>query len=436
MKFPAILASIIMLSGALQCVASEYKLGAEDKIRVNVVEWRPSKGDTYTWAPLNEEFTVGPDGILSLPLVGDLNVMSLTTEQVGRKISELLQKQLGLVAKPTASIEVTKYRPFYITGDVAHPGEFSYKPDLTVMKAIALAGGTYRYSEGAAAGFLKDAIVARGEVSILQKEKISLVSKKARLEAESKDLGIAKASSDAIPITSEADLRKAIVDEQAILSLNQSVVRSKIDSLNQEKKMLTQEIGALNAKDASLDKQLALASGERDNVKALADKGLVISSRQLATEQTVAQMESSRIDISVAKSRAEQARIKLDRDIIALQEQRRAENLLELRQVDSRIKEVEEKIRTSQSLLAQATEINLPAVIDSSRGDLNRMTYSITRKGPNGLSTFSVTPISEVEAGDVVQVRRPRSDTDLSDELLNSNQINKNASATDRSTAK
>jgi polysaccharide export outer membrane protein len=54
----------------------------------------------------------------------------------------------GLVRAPSVSVEVIRYRPVFVLGEVNKPGEFPYQPGMTLLAAVALAGGfTYRAVE-------------------------------------------------------------------------------------------------------------------------------------------------------------------------------------------------------------------------------------------------------------------------------------------------
>lgn len=387
--------------------ASEYKLGPDDKVRVMVYEWRPSRGEPYEWAPLNAEFSVNSDGMLSLPLVGDIAVASLTPQQVGSQISELLQQKMGLVSRPTASVEITKYRPFYITGYIANPGEFPFRPTLTVAKAFAIAGGIYRATGGSAAGFLKDATVARGDLRVMTSERDALLAKKARLEAEASDNAKIDFPADLARKEAAPRYAETLRQERMIFDFRKSAVKAKVESLTQEKGMLAQEVTALNAKEVSLNKQLELAGADRQNVKSLADKGLAISSRQLAVEQAVAQLESGKLDIQVARFKAEQDRTKIDRDIVVLQDQRRSDLLLELRQVDSKISELTERIAMTQRLAVQAEGMTAQDLSDSERTTEVVPTFVITRLTAKGSEELPADRSTLVEPGDVITVVRP-----------------------------
>jgi polysaccharide export outer membrane protein len=70
----------------------------------------------------------------------------LTTRQVERAIVSALSK--GIVRDPRVNVEIALYRPYYILGEVKKSGEYPYRVGLTVLDAVASAGGfTYRANE-------------------------------------------------------------------------------------------------------------------------------------------------------------------------------------------------------------------------------------------------------------------------------------------------
>jgi hypothetical protein len=167
--------------------STEYRLGSDDRIRLLVHEWRSARSEAFAWTPLNGEFTVGARGTVSLPLIGEVKAEGLTTEELGPLISETLQKTIGLRERPSTSVEIARYRPIYVTGDVGAPGEFPYRPGLTVLKALALAGGIYRATGVTLAGLEREATLARGDLRVLRAERIGLLARRARLRAEASD---------------------------------------------------------------------------------------------------------------------------------------------------------------------------------------------------------------------------------------------------------
>lgn len=114
-----------------------YRLGSGDRIRLIV----------YGEPNLSGEFTVDGRGGLSLPLVGNLKAQGLTAGELEKQIAKGLSPEF--LKDPNVSVEVMTYRPFYIVGEVKKPGSYPYVNGMSVINAVALAGGfTYRASEG------------------------------------------------------------------------------------------------------------------------------------------------------------------------------------------------------------------------------------------------------------------------------------------------
>ena len=106
-----------------------YTLGAGDKLRV-VVFGQDGISNTYI---------VDAGGNVSLPLIGSVSARGITTQQLSQRIAERLKQ--GYVREPHVTVEVETYRPFFILGEVTTPGQYPYVADMTVEKAIAIAGG-------------------------------------------------------------------------------------------------------------------------------------------------------------------------------------------------------------------------------------------------------------------------------------------------------
>ncbi|MCJ2179810.1 polysaccharide biosynthesis/export family protein [Novosphingobium album (ex Hu et al. 2023)] len=111
-------------------VSDGYLLGAGDKLKVNVFD-EPT---------LSGEFEVGEGGVLALPLIDPIVANGKTPEMLAQVVTSAL-KSGGYVLDPHVSVEVLKYRPFFILGEVKQPGEYPYRGDLTLQQAVATAGG-------------------------------------------------------------------------------------------------------------------------------------------------------------------------------------------------------------------------------------------------------------------------------------------------------
>ncbi len=110
-----------------------YKLGTGDKLRIIVF------GETS----LSGEFVISDSGEVAFPLIGNVHAAGLTVEQFQEGLRTRLSD--GYLRDPRVSAEVENYRPFYILGEVQKPGEYPYTTGLTVLNAVATAGGfSYR----------------------------------------------------------------------------------------------------------------------------------------------------------------------------------------------------------------------------------------------------------------------------------------------------
>ena len=85
----------------------------------------------------------GVTGTVSMPLIGEIKAAGETATQVQDTITKRLSD--GFMKSPHVSLQVSSYRPFFIVGEVMKPGSYTYVNGMTVINAVALAGGyTYR----------------------------------------------------------------------------------------------------------------------------------------------------------------------------------------------------------------------------------------------------------------------------------------------------
>ena len=111
------------------------RLQAGEKIRVTV----------YGEDKLTGDYDIAPNGLVSLPLAGTIKAAGLTQAELEAELARKFRTEY--LRNPKVTVSITTFRPFYILGEVAKPGEYAYKSGLNVISATALAGGpTYRAS--------------------------------------------------------------------------------------------------------------------------------------------------------------------------------------------------------------------------------------------------------------------------------------------------
>jgi exopolysaccharide production protein ExoF len=395
------------LAGPVAAAPEAYRLGPEDRVRLKVTEWRAARGESYEWEALTGEFLIDAGGRLALPLLGEVTAGGMTTSELSSLIAETLQRRVGLVSRPDASVEVAQFRPFFVVGQVDKPGAYPYRPGLNVLQAVSLAGGLYRETPMGTQRLAREVINARGELRDLMIERSALLARRARLQAETRgDAAITfpEAVTERKMITAVAD---AMLEEGALFEARRIALRSQIDALTQAKLLIDAEISTLQEKAVSQDRQLALARKELDNINSLMQRGLAISPRQLALEQTVAQMESARLDIALAISRSRQDISRNDRTILDLRNQRQSTVLIELRETQTKLAKLQEKAETMRALLIDS-EVTAPQAILARRNAERRpVTYALVRREADGVRESTASETETVQPGDVLKVEGP-----------------------------
>ncbi len=111
-----------------------YRLGTGDVVRII----------TFGEAELTGQFRIDDGGNIAVPLLGLVHAAGLTIADLQDRIAAELRRR-KLIVTPSVSVEVTTYRPVFVLGEVSKPGQYPYQPGMTVLTAVALAGG-FTYS--------------------------------------------------------------------------------------------------------------------------------------------------------------------------------------------------------------------------------------------------------------------------------------------------
>jgi polysaccharide export outer membrane protein len=112
---------------------SEYRLAAGDRVVVTV----------FGHEDLSGEFEINGANVISMPLIPEIEAAGMTVNELEAAIIDALKPDY--LVNPNVSVDITNFRPFYIIGEVASPGSYPYSNKMTVVNAVAIAGGfTYR----------------------------------------------------------------------------------------------------------------------------------------------------------------------------------------------------------------------------------------------------------------------------------------------------
>ncbi|WP_081473941.1 polysaccharide biosynthesis/export family protein [Novosphingobium pentaromativorans] len=139
------MALCILISGCTGTVATTslpnvdnlaYHLSPGDRLRLEV----------FREDVLSGEYAIDDQGVITLPLAGEVRAGGKTLAQLRQDLQSLLGQEY--VRDARISLEVAGYRPIYILGEVQRPGEYPYVEGMSVHGLVAKAGGfTYRANE-------------------------------------------------------------------------------------------------------------------------------------------------------------------------------------------------------------------------------------------------------------------------------------------------
>jgi len=114
--------------------------GAKDHYKVS--PGNSLKITVYEEPDLSAEVKVGDDGYITYPLVGRIKVTGFNKGELEELITHKLKD--GYVLNPQVMVAIVSYSSFYIYGEVSKPGEYKMDGNVTILEALALAGGFSR----------------------------------------------------------------------------------------------------------------------------------------------------------------------------------------------------------------------------------------------------------------------------------------------------
>lgn len=138
--FPALLLVPLLATAACGSPATyawrdekpvEFRIGPGDRLKISV--WKHDE--------LSQEVTVRPDGNVSLPLVGEVHAAGRSGPEIAKDVEGRLSKFYTEPAPVSVVVTEVKSYKIYVLGEVQRPGELVPGQSLTVMQALAMAGG-------------------------------------------------------------------------------------------------------------------------------------------------------------------------------------------------------------------------------------------------------------------------------------------------------
>lgn len=387
--------SLVVILAALPTPvrAADYRLGVSDRVKIKVQEWPDITG----------EYAVTADGTVSLPLIGNINAVGLRPSELGQQISDRLKKRSGGSEQVLTAVEIAQYRPFAIMGDVQRPGQHPYRPGLTVLEAISIAGGYYRPELGLLR-LGREVALAGGDVNT-QKIKLNrLIVHEARLSAALAGREDFPLPPELLKLKDDPETSAIMKSEQAALSLENETKQNELAAFETIKSLYQNEIGTLHGQVQALSEEKESIGTQLSQLRTMAAKGLALSPTMFALERSFAQVSNEQMSAETAIVRANENITLAEQRMTQFQQERSRLNSKDLQQTRDTIAETRAKVETATLLLDEA-QTGAPAEArELLSQDRERSGFTIFRRDGETIRQIVADETTLVAPDDVIKI--------------------------------
>lgn len=274
--------------GAAAAAAENYLVGPGDKLNISILG-----RDGFSRIA-----TVRGDGTVRLHLIGTIAVTGLTLQQIEDRIVERAGERFDGAVSAVADIE--EYRPFYVLGNVAAPGAYPYAPGMTVIKAIALAGGYERAvaetaDNRAIADAQRRALEAQIRLRFAEDEQRAIAAEIARLDgggggAEGLETGAAAVSPE----------------QAALVGMGRAILEETVKGYQRREELAQAEAGIYAQRREIIARQLQVTEEQLAGINDLVAQGLSRRDRQVTLQVEVDEFRSDALETAAYAARARQ----------------------------------------------------------------------------------------------------------------------------------
>lgn len=407
----------LLIAVALTCsiapAKADYRLHAGDILEISVARL----------PELKHRVPVQLDGTISFPLLGTMSVAGMSAADLQARVQATLAAKVFRQRTPDGrensvtidpdevTATIVEYRPIYVNGDVARPGQQVFRPLMTVRQVIALSGG-YDVMRLRMNNPVLETADLRGEYEALWTEYAREQAHVWRLKQElGQESGLDRAALLDVPVArstaldivnGEAEQLKArLADQQAEQKfLQRAIVQA------------DEQIHILSEQQKTEEQANQADTEELERAKELFNRGNLTSLRVSDARRAMLLSSTRKLQTTAQLMQTKRQRDDFLRQIERLDGQRKSDTLRELQEAIVALSKIRFKLQSTGEKL-QYTAL---AKSQLARGLGNKPSITILRNGTNGIDHLPANEESEVQPGDVVEValRDDNPGTDLS----------------------
>lgn len=395
---------LVSFAGAIALIPTaalaDYKLQPGDTLEVSV----PGIPD------FRQRLLIGVDGEVNLALVGTVQVSGLSIQQAqdiiagsltskqyrqgtadGREITHLIQADQVFVS-------LAEYRPIYVYGDVARPGEYIFRPGMTVRQAVAVAGG-YSAAQVRIANPLMEAADFRSEYKALWAQFATEQARIWRLRTELgeevehvENVPVPEALAERLKQTATAHIEARLSDSEK----DKELLRRAVEEINLQ-------LGLLSEKKKKDEEGSKADTDDYESVRMLLQKGLAPTTRLSEARRAVLMSSTQLLDTIVQASNIERQRGEYVRQMNKIDSERQIAALGELQVAYMNLAQISARLEGTAQKLALTGQAQSTLLIAAGRPEI-----TVHREREQGAETLPGSEDLGLAPGDVVEVVLPK----------------------------
>lgn len=399
----ALLLVALLVAWATPCSAhasDTYRVHIGDRLTINVIG--------LDEGPV--EVTVQPDGEIRAAGLGKVAVAGEDLDEIARRLAAAARDVSGL-RDVRVGVSVVEYAPVFISGAVASPGAYAWRPNLTARKLFALAGGAPTLAAGNGPADAVRASTSLEKLHRLRVQSAALRLRRARLVAELDAAETLRPPAGWATALPQLDRDRLLAAERALFRMRRESLQGRLANLERRRRIGHQEIASLERERDKKREELGLVEDELENLRGIIEQGLVSAPRLAGLRREIAGVEGSILSIESSIIEARQRLAGVEQDIDSARRDRRIE-------VQTALRTVEQDLARTRGELAYAAEaatlvegpLRSGGIVVEDEGnatsELSPRRFVVVRSRAEATTeTILVDADAIVRPGDVVEVR-------------------------------
>jgi polysaccharide biosynthesis/export protein ExoF len=346
---------------------------------------------------LTGEYVIDEEGMISLPRLGRFRVDVGGLQDLQSNLTIAFEKSMG--RQVDINVAIIDRAPVYVVGPVKNPGSYKHVPGMTVLHAVALAGGLDHRM-----GTTSELIEGAREMERLRKASDDLkrlVARRARLEAERNGVALAKPSEQLVSLAGERGAETLLATEIANMHIEKTKRERQETEIGASVQAARKELEALKRKLSQLNVQQDIRTERLNNLQSLMSKGLTTRNGVIIVRSELSDIEAKREDYRLAVVQGE-ARLMQAELLMRHMSDDLAANLAQaIAATDVEIAEARQTLASTEMVATIMDESNTR--IMNTRASM-APAYEIVHQGRNGPTVEAAQETSPLKPGDVLKI--------------------------------